>query len=134
MPNYDMNELVNDYKEAGKPPYTAFHKELVEKLGKGNYPALETFRKALVKDGAIPDRGEAPKGNAPAKGQQGEERIVLEPLTNAERKDFDAFDKEVFATWVIENKPGVWREYFNKDVQIELLKKRIADLEAKQAR
>lgn len=120
MASYDMNALVEDFKQSGKP-YTTYHKELVERAGKGNYPALVTFRKALVKAGALKEDTKGKTTQPTSRRSESEGRVVVEPLNEQERKDYETFDKVDFADWVVEHKPGVWRDFFNKDRQFELL-------------
>lgn len=94
-----------------------------------DFLAPETFRKDLVKAGIIPDRSprSTSPNNTPTPNHSTKETIENTPLTDDERSDFDGFDKNIFAEWVASNKPGVWRAFFDKDRQHDIVKKQLAD-------
>jgi hypothetical protein len=55
MPSYDREQIIEDFKAQGAKAYTSFHKErqAAAKENGEDFPALETFRKWLVKEGLI---------------------------------------------------------------------------------
>lgn len=116
---YDFAEIISAYKHDGQPPYSTWHKKTskeYEAEGIG-FPALQTFKTRLEKEG-LAESKTTPSSKKKA-GTEG--RVVVEPLTEQERKDYETFDKVDFADWVVQNKPGVWRDFFNRDRQYELL-------------
>lgn len=116
---YDMTAILSAYKQDGQPPYTTWHdKTAKEYEAEGiGFPALQTFKKRLEKEGL----SDSKTTSSTKKRANTEGRVVVEPLTEQERRDYETFDKVDFADWVIEHKPGVWRDFFSKDKKFELL-------------
>lgn len=70
MPDYNMDEIIEEWKKKGRPAHSAFHNEKQkEAKQKGEtFPAYTTFRKALVREGLLPDKKSSSKSEASSIG------------------------------------------------------------------